>query len=436
MTNTLPSWLTGVVEPEKPCPILIRLDYIPRSYQKVIHNDPCRFKVIVLHRRAGKTVLAIQQLIKDMLTCPYRNPRGAYIAPLYSQAKRVAWQYLQDFTRPIPGMVFNQSELTAILPNGARISLLGADNPDNLRGVYLDSVVMDEFAQMQPRMFSEIIRPALADRKGKALFIGTPQGHNNFYDLYQKASDLKDWSRYLLRWDDTNILDPEEVAAAKAEMQEAEFQQEFECSWSAAIRGAYYAKEMDRAYIGNVPYDSTIPVITSWDLGMSDSTYIWFWQVVGAEIRAINTLEFQSTGLTDIVREIKKLPYTYSQHILPHDVRVRELGTGKSREEVLNGLGVNVTVAPKLPLIDGIDATRNMIPRMYFDEKRCMTGIEALRQYRTDFDDKGMVFKTTPLHNWASHAADSARYFATTRHETGFNTWGQDINYGTASTHI
>lgn len=415
---------------------VIRLDYTPRPYQKIIHDDESRFKVIVLHRRAGKTVLAIQQLIKDMCMCPHKNPRGAYIAPLYSQAKRVAWQYLQDFTRPIPGMIFNQSELTAIFPNGARISLLGADNPDNLRGVYLDSVVMDEFAQMQPRMFSEVVRPALADRKGSAIFIGTPQGHNNFYDLYQKAKNMDDWSRYLLKWDDTNILDPEEVQAAKAEMQEAEFEQEFECSWSAAIRGAYYAKEMNKAHIGKVPFDNTIPVITSWDLGMSDSTFIWFWQVVGAEIRAINTMEFQSTGLTEIVREIDKLPYKYSQHILPHDVKVRELGTGKSRKEVLESLGVNVTVAPSLPLIDGIDATRNMIPRMSFDEDNCSSGIEALKQYRTDYDDKGQVFRTTPLHNWCSHASDSARYFAITRHETGFSSWGSSIDYGVTSSHI
>ena len=410
----------------------IELDYHPRPYQELIHNDDSRFKVIVLHRRAGKTVYALYQLIKDVALCPHPKARGAYIAPLYSQAKRIAWQYIQDFTRKIPGVAYNQAELTVKFPDGRSIILLGADNPDNIRGMYFDSVVLDEFAQMSPRMFSEIVRPALADRKGKAIFIGTPQGHNNFYDLYQRSKTMDDWSSYYLKWDDTNILDPEEVEAARKEMSEPEFEQEFECSWSAAIRGAYYAKEMDEAFVGSVPHDKTKKVITSWDLGMADSTVIWFWQIVGAEIRAIDLMEFQSTGLPDIVAKMGEKNYNYAQHILPHDVRVRELGTGKSREEVLKSLGVKCTIAPNQKVADGINALRNMISRMCFDESKCMQGVEALRQYRTEYDDKRQVFRQAPLHDWTSHFADAARYFAVTKHkihENKFDDWGEAVNY-------
>jgi hypothetical protein len=268
---------------------------------------------------------------------------------------------------------------------------------------------------MSPRTFSEIVRPALADRKGKATFIGTPRGYNNFYDIYQQAEELPDWSRYLMAWDNTNILDSEEVEAARKEMTKAQFNQEFCCSWSAAIQGAYYAKEMEQARIGRVPHDPALRVTTTWDLGVSDSTVIWFLQAIGSEIRAINCLAFQGTGLPDIVRKLNDLPYNYDQHIFPNDVRVQELGTGKTRVEMLSELGVRATVSPKISLADGIEATRSIIPRMFFDQENCRDGIEALRQYRTEYDDKRQVFRSTPLHNWCSDYVDSLRYYAITK---------------------
>lgn len=399
----------------------ITLDYLPRPYQREMHDDTTRFKVIVLHRRAGKTVYAIQQLIKDIWTCSLKKPQGAYIAPLYSQAKRIAWNYLMDFTRVIPGMVYNQSELTAIFPGGARIMLLGADNPDNIRGMYFDSVVMDEVAQMSPRVFSEVVRPALADRKGKCTFLGTPMGQNLFYELYEKARDAKDWDRYLLKWNDTNILDPEEVEAARQEMSESEFEQEFECSWTAAIKGAFYAKELGdiESQIRAVPYDSTYPVITACDLGIADSFSIWYVQELAGEIRVIDYDEYTGMGLPDIIKQMEDKGYTYKQHIAPHDINVRELGSGTSRLETARRLGINYTIAPKLPVQDGINSVRTSIPRMYFDKDRCRSGLEALRQYRTEYNDKRGVFSNAPLHDWCSHAADAMRYFCTTKRKTG-----------------
>ena len=409
------------------------IPYKPRPLQKKLHKELKRFNVIVCHRRFGKTVFAINELIKTALIAKDRNPRVAYLCPLHKQAKTVAWEYVKDFSRSVPGVSFNESELRVDYPNNGRLQLFGADNPDALRGLYLDQVVLDEYSQMAPNAWSEVIRPALSDRKGGAIFIGTPMGMNNFHKLYMDAGELEGWFRSIYKASDTNIIDKEELEAAKREMTIEEYEQEYECSWSAAIRGAYYGKLMQEAEdrITKVPFDNNLPVITSWDLGIDDSTAIWFWQSIGAEIRAIDYVEFQGMGLPDIVRELTNKPYTYSQHIAPHDIKVRELGSGKSRLETAKNLGVKFDVAPNQSVAEGINALRSIIPRTWFDSEKCKNGIEALKQYRTEYDDKRGVFKVNPLHDWSSHAADSARYFAITRlkkPDNKYEDWSVPIN--------
>ena len=410
----------------------IVIPYKPRPLQKKLHNELQRFNVIVCHRRFGKTVFAINELIKTALVTQHKNPRVAYLCPLHKQAKTVAWEYVKDFSRAIPGVAFNESELRADYPNGGRLQLFGADNPDALRGVYLDKVVLDEYSQMAPNAWSEVIRPALSDRKGGAIFIGTPMGLNNFNRLYMDAESLDGWFRAIYKASETNIIDMEELKAAQREMTEEEYAQEYECSWSAAIRGAYYGKLMQDAddRIRSVPHDNNLPVITSWDLGIDDSTAIWFWQAIGSEIRAIDYEEYQGMGLPDIVRELTNKPYTYSQHIAPHDIKVRELGSGKSRLETARNLGVKFTVAPNQSIAEGINAVRSILPRTWFDYEKCKHGIEALKQYRTEYDDKRGVFRVNPLHDWSSHAADSARYFAITRlrKNDSYDDWSIPIN--------
>lgn len=386
-----------------------------RQWQRQCWDQLKRFNVLVIHRRAGKTVLAILWLIWRV--APTKNGRGAYFAPLFNQAKRVAWDYLQRYAGAIPGTVFNQAELSATFPNGSRIYLLGADNPHAIRGIGLDACVMDEVAQMGPAVWREVIRPALADKKGSALFIGTPFGMaNQFYELYRDAEGLEDWYRCLLTVNETRALDAEEVEALRREMQPEEFAQELMCDWSAAIRGAFYGKEMAEAErsgrIGNVPHDTTLPVHTGWDLGFSDLTVIWLLQVAGSEVRAIGCRAYQSTSLPDIVRDLKSLPYLWGQHYLPHDAQVRELGSGKSRLQILAALGVEGKINPLAAVSDGIEATRTLIPRMYFDRKGCGDGVEALKTYRTEWDDTNRVFRKQPLHSWESHYADALRSFA------------------------
>ena len=329
----------------------------------------------------------------------------------------MVWTYLKEFAAPIPGVQFNESELWADFPNGARIRLYGADNYDRLRGIYLDGVVLDEYGDMDPRAWSEVIRPALSDRRGWAVFIGTPKGRNGFYDRFKAASDDETQFSMMLKASETGLVAPEELEDARRSMSEDQYEQEFECSFDASVPGAYYAKQMKRAEEGKrittVPWEPAVEVHTAWDLGIGDSTSIWFCQMVGKEVRVIDFYEASGVGLDHYAKVLKEKPYSYAQHILPHDVAVKELGTGKSRLEVLNTLGIhNVAIAPNLRIEDGINAARLFIEKCWFDKDRCSHGVEALKQYRAEYDEKLKVLKLRPLHDWASHAADAFRYLA------------------------
>jgi hypothetical protein len=208
-----------------------------------------------------------------------------------------------------------------------------------------------------------------------------------------------------------------------------EWQQEMLCDWDAAVKGSYFGKEMNAAEkdgrVTRVPHDAALPVITSWDLGMADSTVVVCWQkLYTGELRAIDCVEFQNTGLPDIVRELRSRPYNYTDHVLPHDAKVRELGTGKSRVEILQSLGVNVTVAKPAQVQDGINATRALLSRVWFDRDKCFRLVEALKTYRSEYNDERQVFNKAPLHSWESHFADAVRYFATMENHLG-NQWAE-----------
>ncbi|NBT88821.1 MAG: hypothetical protein EBT51_11055, partial [Flavobacteriaceae bacterium] len=276
------------------------IKYKPRKLAKAFHNRSERYAIIVAHRRFGKTVAAINDLIKDALTIPRKNVRVAYIAPYYRQAKAIAWDYLLEYTKDIQGSVANASELRVDFPNGGRIRLFGADNYDAMRGLYFDAVVLDEPADFPANAWPTVIRPAIADRKGRATFIGTPKGKNEFWDIYNNAQGDPNWFTGMYKASETDILDEEELTEAKKAMGEDRYDQEFECSFEAAIQGAYYAQEMKTATsdkrITNVPYDPAASVVTAWDLGIGDSTSIWFAQFVGQEIRLIDYYENSGVG--------------------------------------------------------------------------------------------------------------------------------------------
>ena len=406
------------------------IDYRPRDQIRAFHNRKERFAIIVAHRRFGKTVAAINDLIRSCFEIDRPNVRVAYIAPYLSQAKAVAWDYALEFTRDIPEIKVNHSELRIDFLNGARFRLFGADNYNAMRGLYFDAVVLDEMADFPASAWSNVIRPALADRRGSATFISTPKGKNEFWELWHEAQDDPNWFTAMLKASETSILDQEELDEARRTMGDDRYEQEFECSFEAAIQGAFYAKEMKEATedgrITRVPYDRAASVITAWDLGIGDSTAIWFAQFVGQEIRIIDYYENSGVGLDHYAKVLLDKDYQYEQHILPHDVQVKELGTGKSRLETLDALGIrNIEIAPKLAVEDGIQAARTMIPKCWFDADNCTRGIEALRQYRRDFDEKLKTWRGRPLHDWTSHGADAFRYLAVGyRRESD---WGEPI---------
>lgn len=391
------------------------IPYAPRRQFLRYHNRTERFSVIVAHRRCGKTVATINDIIKSAVTCDKPEGRFAYIAPLFNQAKDVAWTYLKRYAEPVLAAPPNETELRVDLIGGHRIRLYGADNPDRLRGLYLDGVVLDEAADMHPAVWGEVIRPLLADRQGWATFIGTPKGRNTFFDMYQRAQAGGDWYPLMLRASETQIVPQAELDAARRDMTPEQYEQEFECSFEAAIMGAYFGKEMAEAErtgrVGAVEYDPAVPVQTAWDLGHSDATVIWFFQVVGPQIHVIDYYENHGQQIPHYAKVVRSKPYEYSNHWFPPDVRAVFLGMDRSRVETLMGEGIKPRIVGEHKVMDGINAARVAFHRMWFDDK-CAAGLEALRQYRADYDDKKRTFKDHPLHDWASHAADAFRYLA------------------------
>ncbi len=375
-----------------------------------------RWACLVAHRRAGKTVSCVADLIDAALRCQNPDPRFAYVAPFYVQAKDVAWGYLKRFTAPIDGVKFNEAELRVDLPNGARIRLYGADNYDRMRGVYLDGVVLDEYADMPPAAWTEVIRPALADREGWAVFIGTPKGRNEFFRIWGLAQDDPSWFAMMLKASESGLVKQTELDDAAKDMTPEQYAQEFECSFDAAILGAYYGSDIARAEregrVGMFPLDPLLPVHTAWDLGIGDSTAIWLWQAAPDGLRVIGHIEDHGKALPHYVGELSALGYRYGLDFVPHDAKARELGTGRTRVETLISLGRKPQLVPAHTVEDGINALRVMFPRIRFDAEATKHGLEALRQYRTDFDEKTKAFKNTPRHDWTSHSADAARYMA------------------------
>ena len=410
---------------------IIEIPYAPRDQQTQIHDllDSKRFCVVVAHRRMGKTVSAINHLIKDAILNDKEAPVYAYIAPTYGQAKRVAWDYLLKYTRPLGGKQ-NISELRVDFW-GRRIQLYGSDNPETLRGQYFDGVILDEIGDQNPKIWTDIIRPALADRMGWCLFIGTPKGHNHFKELRDRAKTEDNWGLIEFKASETGIVNPQELAAARNEMGDDKYRQEFECSFDAAIEGSYYGKILNdlesQNRFGEIPRDDLCRTFTAWDLGIGDSTSIWVAQLIGQEIRLIDYYENHGVGLDNYVKWIIDNDYQKATHILPHDVQVRELGSGKSRLEMLESAGLQVKVAPRMGVDDGIQAVRRILPRCWFKVPNTEIGLNCLKNYRRDLDENRKIFYERPLHDWSSHGADAFRYLAIGLDEHN-SSWSKPIN--------
>ena len=308
----------------------VKIKYKPRDQFRPFHNRKQRWSVLVCHRRAGKTVATLNDLIRGAVNECKPEGRYAFIFPLRNQAKDTAWRYLRRYAEPLLAKPPNKSELRVDLVNGSMIRLYGADNPDALRGPYLDGVVLDEFGDMKPEVWHEVVRPMLADRRGWATFIGTPKGKNEFFRLYESAKRDPTWFHMMLNASDSGIISSSELADLQREMGEDQYQQEFECSFEAAIKGAFYADEMRtmlaEGRIRPIEIEKEVRVHTAWDLGVSNSTAIWFVQCVGRERRLVDYYEGSGVGLNHYAQVLhdKRIQqgWKYGDHYFPHDITV------------------------------------------------------------------------------------------------------------------
>lgn len=384
-----------------------------RDWQKTYITNKKRFNVLVVHRRAWKTVWAI---LDELITAIKEKWDYWYVAPTYRQAKKIAWRMIQKFWDQISGFTYNASELIVNYENGSTISLFGAENPDSLRWLDLRWVIFDEYAQQPSNIYSEIVFPMINANGWWVTWIWTPKGKNAFYQLYQRA--LKDERFYtmLLRHTDTKLLSDEQISDARKEMTEEEFEQEYNCSWEAYMRGSVYGKELSLAHSeGRVKewlYDPAIEVFTFWDLWISDAMSIWFVQISNWQIRIIDRYSNTWYGLEHYAGIIKSKPYLYKNHYFPHDIRQREISTWLTRMETAIKLMWDICkIVPMSTIESWIDAWRLLFKNIWIDSS-LEEFINNLSLYQYEWDDKLWQFKKSPVHDFTSHDADWFRYMA------------------------
>jgi len=395
------------------------LNYHPRRHFLPFHQRKERYASLVCHRRSGKTVASVNEAVLRALYTPKDNARYAYIAPFRQQGKDVAWQYLKMAAEPFVSSLkeIRESELRVRLINGSWITIYGSDNPDALRGLYLDGVVLDEVGDMRPNLWHEVVLPTLADRKGWAVFIGTPKGHNLFHKVNEAAKTDPNWYQMTLKASESGILDDEELGQMKAQMSEDQYAQELECSFDAAVLGTYYAQIIEKLEKqGHMSksnlYDPEFPVNAAADLGFSDSTAFWFWQHRPDGIAMIDHHEAQGQPLQYYFDLLDGLNYNYETIWLPHDARAKTLQTGRSTVEQFIDQDFPVRIVPQLSVQQGIDAARLVLPHVHFDKQNTLAGVEALRAYRRQYNQLTKSFADKPLHDWASDSSDAFRYLS------------------------
>jgi hypothetical protein len=438
---------------------VITIPYKPRTWAKRLHASPKRFAALVLHRRAGKTtavinhhqraalddawerrrLLSLRPDLTDAQLQEVIHPPGGrhygHVMPLRTQAKLVVWDKLKYYAQVVPSIRFNESELLIRYPNGNKLQLFGADDPDALRGPAFSGLSFDEYSQQPRNIFSEVLSKALAEHLGYAIFLGTIKGKDHLYQTHEVAKGSPDWfalwqdiDRSIATEDGVTVqllqqaMGDDRMLVAQGLMTQDEFDQEWYLSPEAAIQGAWFMKEMAAAKkdgrITRVPIEAALPVDTDWDLGIDDAMAIWFSQSLrSGEVRLVDYYEASGEGLQHYIQVLAEKRterhYVYGKHYPPHDIAVRELGTGKSRKDTAAVLGLKFEhPMPPLELADGINAVRLLLAQCWFDAERCAKGIEALRHYRKSFNVRLDQFTGTPVHDWASHGADAFRGLA------------------------
>ena len=412
------------------------IDYEPRPYQAALHRgfSSTRNAIVIAHRRAGKTVAAVAQLIRDAFECTKPRPRLAYIAPTYRMAKSIAWDYFKAMLRGIPGVKYRESDLQIDLPNGARLLLMGGENPDRLRGQYLDSALVDEMADCPESLITAVLRPCLADRQGSLYLIGTVKGRNHFWHTYERALENPEWFTANLKPDDTHALSTDDLRILREEMGEEYYRAEMLNDPSAAVRGAFYGETMreleEKGRICEIEHLKDHPITLSFDLGWADATAVWAIQTLSnGSVRVFDYDQFTHTPFSQILSEYRaRADWQIERWIGPHDLDTHD-PEGTTRFDTASELGIWFEVCKRHLVIDGIEASRRVLQRCWFDTKATRQGREYLSLYRAQYDDKRRVLSKTPLHDECSDAADAFRYFSMATDGMQPRLWGGEIPY-------
>jgi phage terminase large subunit len=411
--------------------------YVPRGAFLEFHNRRQRWATLCTHRRAGKTVALVNDIIVGALECQGYRPQLAYVGPTYKQAKRTAWQYMKDYGEQWFAAPPSEAELKITLHGDRVVYCLGADNPDSLRGMYLDGAMLDEYALFKPSVFSTIVRPALSDRLGWCVFASTPRGKNLFFDQYKLAVKNPE-SHYLLHLsaEKSGIIHPAELEELRKDMDPEEFAQEYMCSFDAAIKGAIYAAELNQVFFDdrvkpNI-YDSNLPVHVVFDLGFTDATVAIFWQEdPDGLIRVVAVLATQGQSIQFHIEQLHQFPGQLGDIWLPHDARARNLQTGRSLVEQFLAEDIRPKLVPNHKVRDRLSATRKLFPRIVFQQGDTDDLVEALKGYRRRFDEDLKSYIETPLHDWCSDYADAFGYMcvvaSTGRNKTILDTKSVDM---------
>ena len=419
--------------------ITIPYKFNPRPYQLPALealDGGCKRVVAIWHRRSGKEKTFVNYTVKAMFE---RVGSYFYIFPTFTQAKKAVWDGMDKEGFPFMGHFpkeiiekKNESDLKITTTNGSIFQLIGSENIDGIMGTNPVGVVFSEYALQDPQAW-DYVRPILRENGGWAIFDFTPRGKNHGFTLYEMAKNNPDWFCQVLTVNDTGVLSQGDIDAERREgMDEDLIQQEFYCSFEGSAQGSYYAKQIQLAEtekrIGKVPYDPSLLVDTWWDLGIDDAMAIWFTQSVAREIRVIDYYEQCGEGFPHYAKVLsgaldgddeqtmqanhRRKEYAYGEHHAPHDIAVRELGTGKSRQETAANLGIRFLTVPNIGLADGIEAARTFMSRCWFDAENCARGLDALKSYHKTYDEKRKVWSSLPYHDWSSNGADGFRYLA------------------------
>lgn len=410
--------------------LIVKFD--PRDWQKEVIKELKRFNVFVIHRQAGKTVLAVAITIQKLLSCKRHRPQVAYIGPNYGLVKRAAWDYFKDMLEPFvdAGLVtFNESALRIDFKpfnnnGGAKIYLFGSEDPDSLRGLRLDFAVLDEYADMPSHLFSSIIMPTLSSRQGSVLIMGTPKGKNSFYEMYKKAQVDPNWVSIYKRWQDTKTHTEDEIEIQRSAMTDEEFEREFECSFEASIKGSFFGKNLARlekeGRVKDILHDPCAPVVVGWDLGF-DGTSMWFLQKQKDNFVVLDVEYYSDEDLTHGVNIVKNKPYTYAYQLLPHDGNDRNIvDKTKTPKGLLESLGLKTKIVKRISLITSINSGRLLLDKCYIAQKcadkiiklkgKNIKAIDALKLYKAKESD-GIV-TASEEHDEFSHLGSAWRTLA------------------------